>query len=133
MNVCRIYEDILIGEKLSKIQVTRMCIAYWIVLLSSRRGGDWVRGIDGEVLLLQPATSFTLLEYRIIWCKIPSNNTSIAIIHCSLFRVSVELCCNNRCQQLWSAYTTQGQTRVSTFPTGPTLPWSSGRNRSFFF
>ena len=47
------------GEKLFSIQVANIDIIYWPVC-SSRQG----------VSLYKPATSFTLLEYLITWCKI---------------------------------------------------------------
>ena len=37
MNGCRIYVDIMTGEKLSSIQVTNMDIIYYSVLSSSRK------------------------------------------------------------------------------------------------
>ena len=42
-----IYVDIMTAEKLSSILVANMDIIYWSVRLSSRRGGDCVKGIDG--------------------------------------------------------------------------------------
>ena len=42
-----IYVDILTGEKLSSIWLANMDLFYWSVCLSRRRGGDFVKVVDG--------------------------------------------------------------------------------------
>ena len=47
-----------------------MDLNYWSLRTSSKRGGEGVKGEVGGRSLFQPDTSFSLLEYKIIWCKI---------------------------------------------------------------
>ena len=54
--------DIMSGEKLSSIQVVISLVVFWSILHS-------IGGVKGGTLF-QPATSFTLLEYKIICCNI---------------------------------------------------------------
>ena len=49
--VYRIYVDIMTGGKLLIIQVANMDITYWSVRLSSRRVGEGLKGVDGDVIL----------------------------------------------------------------------------------
>ena len=64
----RIRVDVMTGEHLSSIQLANVNFIYWLAHLSSRRGGDWLKGVDtGQgTSLFKPV----LLEYMKIWCNI---------------------------------------------------------------
>ena len=53
-NGCRIYVDIMKGEKLSSIQLANMVHVYWSASSSSRRGGDEVNGVERGDRYLSP-------------------------------------------------------------------------------
>ena len=52
---------------MSIIQVANMGITYCPVRLSSRRVGEGLKGVDGDVIL--DSFKFTILEHMMIWCK----------------------------------------------------------------
>ena len=46
------YVDILTGEKLSLIGLANIELVYWSIRSSSWRGGDWVKGKKGVIIIL---------------------------------------------------------------------------------
>ena len=45
------YVDILAVENLSSIDVAIMDFINWSVRSSSRTGGDWLKGVDGVIII----------------------------------------------------------------------------------
>ena len=52
------------GEKLSSIEIPNKELAYWAIRASSRRGGDWVKWVEGEIIILVPLEFHFITEHE---------------------------------------------------------------------
>ena len=64
-NGCRIYVDIMTGGKLAYIMVANMIIFYFAVRSSKSVRGEWVKGMDGGIVIL-PAMFYFIRVHDIL-------------------------------------------------------------------